>query len=437
MRRRLEHRISSVREELAYRDDLTGLFNRRLLDQLLEGWWDDLLTPDEKLSLIMIDLDGFKQVNDRYGHLAGDTVLRSIAQILVKHFRKGDVITRFGGDEFVVLLPAAPASEAAAISERARQAIAEHRFVSEHDGEPIEVPVSFSIGVASYPDDGETGPQLLDMSDRRLYEQKRKRRAAFRDRDSTYRRWLMAATAAVVVSGGVLGIQMMSETDPLPPGDSRQEPTPTAPGWSQREQELLAEIDSLQRQLGELAARAEDQPAADQQAEERRIAELTHEIEQLQKALRRSRSEAVERRPTRLVTPTRLPAPSRTPMQRAQPTEPVPVVIRPQPTATPRAEPVTTVLPTAVVEVPPVLKRELRPYYPDLARRHRIEAIVNLRVVVDTAGRVVRVDLIGEPVGYGLDNAAKRAAYSASFKPGTRNGIPVEMETTVTIRFQL
>jgi diguanylate cyclase (GGDEF)-like protein len=122
----------------------------------------------------MMDLDHFKEVNDTLGHLEGDELLRRVAERLSGVARPGDVVCRYAGDEFVMLLARAELGEAQGVAERARAAI---------DGLPKvagQVKISASVGVASFPADGPDGRALLNAADKRMYEDKFQRRGALR-----------------------------------------------------------------------------------------------------------------------------------------------------------------------------------------------------------------------------------------------------------------
>lgn len=162
----------SLPDDLAYRDDLTGLHNRRLLNLVLDERWVELKGLEGGCSLMIIDLDHFKAVNDTYGHLSGDAVLKETTSLLRKSFRGSDIITRFGGDEFVLVLPGTPKETARTISERVRKAMEERRFLT-HDQKPMDVRVTFSIGVASFPEDGEKGSDIFEQADKAVYASKR------------------------------------------------------------------------------------------------------------------------------------------------------------------------------------------------------------------------------------------------------------------------
>ena len=145
-------------------DPLTGAFNRRHLFELLISESQRVLRGGEVFSLLMIDLDFFKKVNDGFGHLAGDAVLCEFVARSRAAVRKTDVVCRFGGEEFVVFMPAMRGAGAAQLGERLRHAIEATPVV--FDGAVITVTVS--VGVASYRA-GESLEELLSRADHRLY----------------------------------------------------------------------------------------------------------------------------------------------------------------------------------------------------------------------------------------------------------------------------
>jgi diguanylate cyclase (GGDEF)-like protein len=161
-----------LREELRSRaetDSLTGVANRRRFHQALEIECLRFARSRSQLSVLMIDLDSFKAVNDRYGHPVGDTVLRIVAQLLLLSLRKTDMLSRYGGEEFAVLLPDTPAEGACVIAERIRQTICQKPIVA--DG--CEIPMSISIGATSHAEDWEAVPDiLLKKADLALYRAK-------------------------------------------------------------------------------------------------------------------------------------------------------------------------------------------------------------------------------------------------------------------------
>jgi diguanylate cyclase (GGDEF)-like protein len=172
--RALEHRLllrENARlfaevERLAITDPLTGLFNRHKLNEALVVEVERGLRYQRPLAAIMIDLDDLKRINDRLGHPAGDTVLRQVAQGIKSQVRKVDIPTRYGGDEFLVLLPEADVDEATRVANRIYDRIKEIPFEG-------DLPISASIGVAELSADVETPESFLHEVDRALYESKR------------------------------------------------------------------------------------------------------------------------------------------------------------------------------------------------------------------------------------------------------------------------
>ena len=161
-----------LREELRGRaetDPLTGIANRRRFHQSLEIECLRFTRSHFPLSVLMIDLDFFKDVNDEYGHPVGDAVLRIVAQILLLSLRKTDLLARYGGEEFAVLLPETRVEGARVIAERIRRTVFEKPIVA--DG--CEIRVSVSVGIASQVADSEAVPEtLLKKADRALYRAK-------------------------------------------------------------------------------------------------------------------------------------------------------------------------------------------------------------------------------------------------------------------------
>ena len=150
----------------AYRDPLTGTGNRAALEQNLQREVALAQRESSPLSLIAIDIDYFKKVNDRYGHSVGDCVLRTVADRIGEVVRETDLVYRYGGEEFVVLLHGTPLQGAAIVAERIRQAVADTSCRCE--GEAI--PVTVSLGVAALTQ--ESGSALFDRADQALYQAK-------------------------------------------------------------------------------------------------------------------------------------------------------------------------------------------------------------------------------------------------------------------------
>jgi diguanylate cyclase (GGDEF)-like protein len=155
----------------ASHDPLTRLFNRRLFVDRLEQEMARAQQTAAQFSIVFLDVDELKRINDTYGHLAGDALLREVANALMDAVRGEDLVARYGGDEFVLLLPATGANAAASVAQRISEGIARHRFMAGR--ELLEIP-GVSLGVATFPDSGETVEQLLAAADASLYQQKRK-----------------------------------------------------------------------------------------------------------------------------------------------------------------------------------------------------------------------------------------------------------------------
>jgi diguanylate cyclase (GGDEF)-like protein len=153
-------------EYISIRDGLTGLYNyrefhRRLTEEAERSW-----RYGRPFSLLMLDIDNFKLVNDTYGHLTGDETLRALAALIAQAVRPTDQVARYGGEEFVIVLPETPRSGALATAERIRHIIATHPI-------PVtlgqRVSLTVSIGVSTYPDDAESEEKLVGAADRALY----------------------------------------------------------------------------------------------------------------------------------------------------------------------------------------------------------------------------------------------------------------------------
>jgi diguanylate cyclase (GGDEF)-like protein len=155
--------------DLAVTDDLTKLFNFRYLDQTLDIELRRGQRYGANVSLIFLDMDYFKQVNDRYGHLMGSRVLIEVAQILIQNLRDVDIIARYGGDEFVVVLPETPLDVTYRIAQRLRVSLREHTFL-EAEGHPIKLTASY--GIASYPTHARNKKDLIRLADQAMYRAK-------------------------------------------------------------------------------------------------------------------------------------------------------------------------------------------------------------------------------------------------------------------------
>jgi two-component system cell cycle response regulator len=158
-------------EQLAQTDPLTQLLNRRALSDRITAEMERALRYDASLALLMIDLDHFKRINDTYGHLIGDDVLRDTAALLQALVRENDLVARYGGEEFVILLPETDDAGADGFAERVRAAVTAHRFAVRPGEEPLSL--TASIGVATFPAARiESAEDLFARADAALYRAK-------------------------------------------------------------------------------------------------------------------------------------------------------------------------------------------------------------------------------------------------------------------------
>ncbi len=152
------------------RDALTGLYNRRYLDEILEREFRRSSRSQQRLGIIIIDLDHFKNFNDAFGHDAGDAVLRETGQLLTKYIRAEDFVCRYGGEEFVVILPTANLQAAHGRAENLRLKMRQLTIL--YQGKPMGM-ITISAGVAVFPDQGVTPQEVIAAADAALYEAKR------------------------------------------------------------------------------------------------------------------------------------------------------------------------------------------------------------------------------------------------------------------------
>jgi diguanylate cyclase (GGDEF)-like protein len=156
-------------EALSVTDDLTGLYNSRYLNQVLRRETMRAARNSRPLSLLFIDLDGFKLVNDNYGHLFGSQALVETAAVIRRSARETDVVARFGGDEFALVLPDTGGEGASAVGERIRSRIAEHAFLAEKG---LNLHLTVSVGVATLPDVARSAEDLIQAADTAMYQVK-------------------------------------------------------------------------------------------------------------------------------------------------------------------------------------------------------------------------------------------------------------------------
>jgi diguanylate cyclase (GGDEF)-like protein len=152
-------------EKLALTDGLTGLYNHKHFQERLNEEFQRLKRIPQTLSLMLIDIDYFKKINDTYGHPAGDIVLNRIAQFLKKTLRGIDIIARYGGEEFAAVLMGTDRSGAKKMAERLRTSVMDNPFIIDED----RLSVTVSIGVATHPNDAETKEDLISRADQALY----------------------------------------------------------------------------------------------------------------------------------------------------------------------------------------------------------------------------------------------------------------------------
>jgi diguanylate cyclase (GGDEF)-like protein len=153
----------------AIRDPLTGLFNRRYMEETLERELRRANRQNASVGVIMFDVDKLKPINDRYGHDAGDVLLRSLGSLLVRFFRGEDVACRYGGDEFTIILPETRLADLWQRADQLRDAF--KKMYLEHNGNRFG-PATLSIGLSVYPDHGVTAEKLIQIADAAAYQAK-------------------------------------------------------------------------------------------------------------------------------------------------------------------------------------------------------------------------------------------------------------------------
>ncbi len=160
-------RLNKNLKDSADRDWLTKLYNRRYLRAALDSEISRSLRHKRTFSVVLLDVDHFKAYNDTHGHLAGDDVLRGVAEILQTSGRAEHLCARYGGEEFVIMMPETNREDAVAAADRIRRTVAEHRFPG-GETQPSGT-VTVSLGIASFPEDGPDGEALIGRADRALY----------------------------------------------------------------------------------------------------------------------------------------------------------------------------------------------------------------------------------------------------------------------------
>ena len=167
------HSEKVLRQE-AVIDPLTGLFNRRYLEEVLDQEIRRAIMSDQTVGILMLDIDNFKQVNDQQGHSVGDRLLRDVAAYLLRHVRGNDIVCRYGGDEFILILPTATMKFSRQRGEALCQGIAE---LDVGNYGKLSQPLSLSIGVAVFPEHGDTLQGVFEAADTALYAAKQSGRS--------------------------------------------------------------------------------------------------------------------------------------------------------------------------------------------------------------------------------------------------------------------
>jgi diguanylate cyclase (GGDEF)-like protein len=162
-----------IRETLRYqsiRDPLTGLFNRRYLEETLARELSRVSRNQNPLSLIMVDIDYFKNFNDSFGHVMGDILLKKLGQLFIHSLREEDIACRYGGDEFIIVLPDTTLDNAKRWAERLRENVKNLNIISSWDAESGIITLSF--GIAAYSEKANSIDNLIRIADKALYSSK-------------------------------------------------------------------------------------------------------------------------------------------------------------------------------------------------------------------------------------------------------------------------
>jgi diguanylate cyclase (GGDEF)-like protein len=153
-------------QQLAYLDGLTGIFNRRFFEMRIREELERSQRYNTSLSVVMLDIDYFKKLNDEFGHLLGDEVLKQVSSIFQQHLRKGDVVCRYGGEEFALLLPQTSGENAFEVAEKLRRTVETWHFPG------VPRPVTISAGLADCPTFGKSRDDIVSAADSALYQAK-------------------------------------------------------------------------------------------------------------------------------------------------------------------------------------------------------------------------------------------------------------------------
>ena len=164
-------RANDSLRELAFRDELTGLYNHRYFQEVLEAEVQRSVRYNHPVSLLLLDIDYFKSINDTFGHLAGDFVLKEISKIMIKLVRNCDIVARYGGEEFAIILPVTSQIGAKVLAQRVRRGIEQHQVKNNNQS----ISITVSIGLASTDKNSVKATRigLIGQSDQALYRAKR------------------------------------------------------------------------------------------------------------------------------------------------------------------------------------------------------------------------------------------------------------------------
>jgi diguanylate cyclase (GGDEF)-like protein len=159
-------RLRKQLKDLSIRDPLTGLFNRRYMEEFFGQEIMRARRKSSQLSVLMIDIDHFKDFNDTYGHEAGDAVLHELGKFLKRQMRESDITCRFGGEEFIVLLSESPLDTAQMRAEHLRKAV---KLMRVHSGDELLPEINISVGLAAFPLHGDNIEDIIRAADNALY----------------------------------------------------------------------------------------------------------------------------------------------------------------------------------------------------------------------------------------------------------------------------
>jgi diguanylate cyclase (GGDEF)-like protein len=163
-------------EEISMTDGLTGLYNIHYFKKQIALFLGIAKRYKKTFSLAIIDVDDFKAINDNYSHAVGDFVLKTLSSVMENTLRKSDIITRYGGDEFAVILPESNKDQAVRAMERVREQIDDKEFICKDIG--IKIKFSISIGVASYRDEYENEAEIFKAADTSMYREKKAKQSS-------------------------------------------------------------------------------------------------------------------------------------------------------------------------------------------------------------------------------------------------------------------